>query len=174
MTTPPSAALLGFVIGACVLAAASDAVSRRIPNVIPLALLIGIAIERGIHGWVALGSGIGALAIVLIAGTFVHARGWFGGGDVKLAAVVAAGFGIPGCFSFLLFTAASGGVVALAVLFLTRRMSAREALVAVDVLVRTRVVTLAHKKATVPYAIAIAFGALFTTLSLNVKAMHLL
>ncbi|HEY0613349.1 MAG TPA: prepilin peptidase [Candidatus Elarobacter sp.] len=170
----PSTALLGLVLGACAIAAASDAVTRRIPNVIPLAILIGIVIERAHAGWLALGSGIGALAIVLIAGTFIHARGWFGGGDVKLAAAVAAAFGIPCCFSFLLFTAASGGVVALAALFLTRRMSAREAVVAVDVLVRTRVVTLAHAKSTVPYAIAIAFGAILTTISLRVPALHLL
>jgi prepilin peptidase CpaA len=172
--TTPSTALLGLVLGACALAAASDAVTRRIPNVIPLAILIGIVIERTQHGWSALGSGIGALAIVLIAGTFVHARGWFGGGDVKLAAAVAAAFGIPAVFSFVLFTAACGGVVALAVLFLTRRISAREAVVAVDVLVRTRAVTLAHAKATVPYAIAIAFGAVLTTISLHVPALHLL
>jgi prepilin peptidase CpaA len=172
--TTPSVALMGLVLGACALAAVSDAVTRRVPNVIPLAILIGIAIERGIHGWVALGSGIGALAAVLAAGTFIHSRGWFGGGDVKLAAVVAAAFGIPACLPFLLFTAVCGGVVALATLFLTRRMSAREAIVAVDVLVRTRVVTLAHKRASVPYAIAIAFGALLTTVSLNVPALRLL
>ncbi|HEY0382354.1 MAG TPA: prepilin peptidase [Candidatus Elarobacter sp.] len=172
--TSPSTTLLGFVLGACVLAAASDAASRRIPNLIPLAILIGMTIERAHDGWIALGSGFGALAIVLIAGTFAHSRGWFGGGDVKLAAAVAAAFGIPGCFSFVLFTAACGGVVALAALFLTKRMTAREAVVAVDVLVRTRVVTLAHKNATVPYAIAIACGALVTTISLHVPALHLL
>jgi prepilin peptidase CpaA len=170
----PSIALLGLVLGACALAAASDATTRRIPNVIPLAILIGIVVERSQHGWIALGSGIGALAIVLIAGTIIHARGWFGGGDVKLAGAVAAAFGIPACFSFLIFTAVCGGVVALAVLFFTRRLSAREAVVAIDVLVRTRAVTLAHAKATVPYAIAIAFGALLTTISLHVPRLHLL
>jgi len=172
--TTPSTALLGLVIGACALAAASDAASRRIPNVIPLAILTGIVIERTHHGWTALASGAGALALVLIAGTLLHARGWFGGGDVKLAAAASAAFGLPACFTFLLLTAACGGVVALATLFFTRRMTAREGLVAVDVLMRTRVVTLAHKKATVPYAIAIAFGALATSFSLRVPALHLL
>jgi prepilin peptidase CpaA len=170
----PSTTLLGFVLGACVLAAVSDAMTRRVPNLIPLAILAAVIIERASHGWASLASGIGALALVLIAGTFVHARGWFGGGDVKLAAAVAAAFGIPGCFAFLLLTAVCGGVVALTALFLTRRMTAREAIVAVDVLVRTRVVTLAHARATVPYAIAIAFGAVLTTLSLHLPELHLL
>jgi len=172
--TPPSTALLGLVLGACMIAAASDAVSRRIPNLIPLAILAGVAFERAHQGWVSLGGAIGALVIVLVIGTFVHAKGWFGGGDVKLAAAVAAAFGLPMCFAFLLFTGACGGVVALGALFLSRRMSAREALVAIDVLVRTRAVTLAHKNATVPYAIAIAFGAVLTTISLEVPGLKLL
>ena len=171
---PPSTALLGLVLGACIVAAASDTVSRRIPNLIPLAILSGIVIERAHQGWASLGNGFGALAIVLIIGTFAHAKGWFGGGDVKLAAAVAAAFGMPACFAFLLLTGVCGGVVALVTLFFTRRMTVREGLVAIDVLVRTRVVTLAHKKATVPYAIAIAFGALLTTISLHLPVLKLL
>ena len=163
----PSTALIGLVLGASALAAASDAVSRRIPNVLPLAVLIGVAIERAHDGPIALASGAGALALVLLIGTVAHARGWFGGGDVKLAAVAAAAFGIPACFTFLAFTGACGGIVALATLALTRRLGAREALVGIDVLVRTRTVTLAHKRATVPYAIAIALGAFLTALVLG-------
>jgi prepilin peptidase CpaA len=174
MMVTPSTALLGFVLGACILAAASDAVSRRIPNLIPLAILAGIVVERAPQGWGSLGSGLGAMAIVLVIGTFAHAHGWFGGGDVKLAAAVAAAFGLPACFAFLLLTGVCGGLVALGTLFFSRRMTVREALVTIDVLVRTRAVTLAHKKATVPYAIAIAFGALLTTVSLRLPVMQLL
>jgi prepilin peptidase CpaA len=171
---PPSTALLGLVLGACIVAAASDTVTRRVPNLIPLAILTGIVAERAHQGWGSLGNGAGALAIVLVIGTFAHARGWFGGGDVKLVAVVAAAFGMPTCFAFLLFTGVCGGLVAMVTLYLTRRMSAREAIVALDVLVRTRAVTLAHKRSTVPYAIAIALGALITTISLRVTGLQLL
>jgi prepilin peptidase CpaA len=174
MIAAPSTALLGFVLGACIFAAASDARTRRISNLIPLAILTGIAIERAHQGWSALGSGLGALAIVLIIGTFAHARGWFGGGDVKLAAAVAAAFGLPLCFAFLLLTGVCGGIVALVTLFFTRRMTLREALVTVDVLVRTRCVTLADKTVTVPYAIAIACGALLTAVSIRLPGMQLL
>jgi prepilin peptidase CpaA len=172
--TAPSTALLGLVLGACIIAAASDTVTRRIPNLIPLAILAGIVIERSHQGWGSVANGLGAMAIALVIGTFVHAKGWFGGGDVKLIAAVSAAFGMPTCFAFLLLTGACGGLVALVTLFFTRRMSAREALVAIDVLVRTRVVTLAHKKATVPYAIAIALGTILTTLSLRFPVMQLL
>jgi prepilin peptidase CpaA len=170
---PPSTTLIGLVLGLCIIAATSDAVSRRISNVIPLVILIGIVVERAHQGWGSLGNSLGALAIVLVIGTFVHAKGWFGGGDVKLVAVVSAAFGMPACFAFLLLTGVCGGLVALVTLFLTRRLSAREALVTIDVLVRTRAVTLAHKKATVPYAIAIAFGALLTTVSLHLSGLKL-
>jgi prepilin peptidase CpaA len=171
---PPSTALLGLVLGACIVAAASDTVSRRIPNLIPLAILTGIVAERAHQGWGSLGNGAGALAIVLVIGTFAHARGWFGGGDVKLVAAVAAMFGMPACFGFLLLTGVCGGLVALFTLYVTRRMTAREAIVAIDVLVRTRAVTLAHKRATVPYAIAIAFGTLLTAISLHVPGLQIL
>lgn len=174
MIAAPSTTLLGFVLGACILAAASDALSRRVPNLIPLAILTAIVIERAHQGWGSLGSGLGALAIVLFIGTFAHARGWFGGGDVKLAAAVAAAFGLPTCFAFLLLTGVCGGVVALVTLFITRRLTLREAAVTLDVLVRTRTVTLPDAKATVPYAIAIAFGALLTTVSLRFPVMHIL
>ncbi len=172
--TAPSTVLLGLVLGACIIAAASDAVSRRVPNLIPLAILAGVVFERAHQGWIPLGNSLGAMAIVLVIGTFAHARGWFGGGDVKLAAAVAAAFGLPTCFAFLLLTGVCGGLVALVTLFVTRRLTVREALVTIDVLVRTRVVTLTHKKATVPYAIAIAAGALLTTLSLHLPVLQLL
>ncbi|HEX3550900.1 MAG TPA: prepilin peptidase [Candidatus Elarobacter sp.] len=173
MMAAPSTALVGFVLGACTLAAASDAVSRRVPNLIPLAILCGVALERAHEGWTSLGSAVGALALVLVIGTFAHARGWFGGGDVKLAAAVSAAFGLPACFAFLVLTGACGGVVALAVLLSTRRMTTAQALVTVDVLMRTRKVTLADKTATVPYAIAIAFGALLTTAFLHLSVLKL-
>jgi prepilin peptidase CpaA len=174
MVAAPSTALIGLVLGACIFAAASDAVSRRIPNLIPLVILTAVVIERAHQGWTSLGSGLGAMAIVLILGTIAHAHGWFGGGDVKLAAAVAAAFALPTCFAFLLLTGVCGGVVALVTLFVTRRLTVREALVTLDVLVRNRIVTLPDKKATVPYAIAIAFGALLTTVSLSSPVMHLL
>ena len=82
--------------------------------------------------------------------------------------------GLPTCLAFLLLTGVCGGLVALAMLFFSRRMTLREALVAVDVLVRTRTVILAHKRATVPYAIAIALGAVLTTLSLHLPMVQLL
>lgn len=174
MMTTPSTALIGLVLGACAIAAASDAVSRRIPNIIPLLLAVAVLTERALHGWGSVGTGLAAIAIVLVTGTFVHSRGWFGGGDVKLAAAVAGAFGLPACFTFLLFTGVCGGFVALATLALTRRLGAREALFAVDTLVRSRVVALTHAKATVPYAIAIAFGAVLTSLSASIPALHLL
>jgi len=169
--TTPSTALVGLVLGASLLAAVFDTVSRRIPNVLPLAIIAGVAIERAHHGWGSLASGAGALALVLIIGTFAHSRGWFGGGDVKLAAAAAAAFGVPACFSFLAATGVCGGVVAVATLALTRRLGAREAVVAADALFRSHAVILAHKHATVPYAIAIALGAAAASLSLG--TLHL-
>lgn len=91
-------------------------------------------------------SSLGVAAAVLVAGMFAFARGWFGGGDVKMLAAVSLWAGTAHLPLLILVTAAAGGVVALAVLC------------------RPLVQRLAHGPAAVeasrdvPYGIAIAVG----------------
>jgi prepilin peptidase CpaA len=71
-------------------------------------------------------SGLGAGAVMLIAGFALFAAGIFGGGDAKLLAASAVWFGWPGLFRFIILVALMGGLLALAVLGL-RRVASRRA-----------------------------------------------
>jgi prepilin peptidase CpaA len=108
-------------------AAASDLARFVIPNrACALAaagyLLASLALPAGL--WLA-GLGVGLVAFALGAALF--ARGWLGGGDVKLAGAIALWAG-PGLLSpFLLGTAISGALLAAALLTPPGRRAMRRA-----------------------------------------------
>jgi len=151
---------------ACGLACAvvTDVTRRRVPNAISGALLVsGIAVNWFDHGFLTAAGGLGA-AILLIMALFVPWRaGGIGGGDVKLAAAVAAWVGLPHLIWFVLVTGVAGGAVA-AICYLFARASTRTE-------VRTNLVLAglhgelppvpSHRSGhpSVPYAVAIAAGA---------------
>ena len=70
-------------------------------------------------------SGLGAGAVMLIAGFALFTAGLFGGGDAKLLAASAVWFGWSGLFRFIILVALMGGLLALAVLGLRRVARAR-------------------------------------------------
>ena len=103
-----------LALSAVSIATISDLRTRRIPNVIPFALIccaLGLT-AAGLHplGWrqAALG-----LAVALILTVPLFACGWFGGGDTKLCIALGPTLGL---IPFLLFFAGmsvAGGVLAL-------------------------------------------------------------
>jgi prepilin peptidase CpaA len=93
-------------------AAWSDLLSRTIPDQACIVLAAtGLAV-RGSSGAapLALSAGIAALAFLALAA--LHARGGFGGGDVKLIAAVLLGLSPLGAYRFLVITILAGGVLA--------------------------------------------------------------
>lgn len=109
-------AILAICAGILIWAALSDALRLRIPNNVPLALLalfpIYFFVSHGdpIEGLKSVGL---ALAIFMV-GFFFFARGWMGGGDVKLMSVTALWAGPALLPDFLAVTAVVGGLQALA------------------------------------------------------------
>jgi prepilin peptidase CpaA len=109
-------AILAICAGILIWAAISDALRLRIPNNVPLALLalfpVYFFLSHGdpIEGLKAVGL---ALAIFAIGFVF-FARGWMGGGDVKLMSVGALWAGPALLPDFLAVTAVIGGLQALA------------------------------------------------------------
>lgn len=107
--TPSLAVLVVLLAAAC----ASDAIRRRIPNAIPVAVAvlgtIAQASASGVRG-AALGAAamLALLALLMIPWRF----GIFGGGDVKLAAACATWIGLQRVPLFLVATALAGGVLA--------------------------------------------------------------
>lgn len=135
----PSTALTvaPFVVGAVV-----DTATRRVPNTLvvsALALALWRAIASG-HATEATAGGVAALAVA--AAMYVLARGAFGMGDVKLIAAAGAVVGVRALPTLLLATAAAGAVIAVVAIAVHRDL-----------------------KVNVPYAPAIAAGALTTLLT---------
>src|SRR5277367_607341 len=107
--------LLSLAAGGIFLAAMQqDVMHRRIPNPLPLLVLI-IAVARWlING--QLHEAVLALVVavmVLTVSTLLFARGWLGGGDVKLLSATCLLVGALGTVPLLLDMALIGGVISL-------------------------------------------------------------
>ena len=138
-----------LAVAACA-AAACDLRARRIPNVLSGALAIaGLAVAGATRGLPGLGIAVAMLAVVLALGTLAFARGWFGGGDVKLIAAGCCGLVPAHAVDFVLYTALCGGLLSLYALVSSRRIAA---------VLLTR--TLPRTAQRLPYAVAVAGGAL--------------
>ena len=162
---------LAIVVAACLIAAATDLRARKIPNAIPIAVAI-VALAFAIpHGFVPSAIALGIMLAVLVAGTFAFSNGWLGGGDVKLLAAVAGSLGPTEAIAFMAYTAVSGGAIATAIAVAHRRLPA-VARSARDVLrplaVYGTVAIAPDKPIMMPYALAIASGAVLVALSHSV------
>lgn len=153
--------LLGFT--ALVLATAiSDARHFRIPNL--NCLLIAALYPASVLTSATPVDWVGALAIgggVLAVGFLLYAGGKVGGGDAKLVATVALWAGPALFLEFLLITGIAGGVMA-AVLWVRHRFSRA----ASPGLFFVAEVDPDFRKRPMPYAIAIATGALYVAFTL--------
>ncbi len=102
-------------------AAATDLHERRIPNPLVLVgLLLGPALSAQAGGLPSLGASLLGAAAALLALFGPFARGWMGGGDVKLLMVVGAFLGWKGALFVLLVGTAAHGLVALGLLLASR------------------------------------------------------
>lgn len=155
-TTLPILGLTG-----CVLAAArSDAHELRIPNALSAAILALF----GVYAAVALTPQAAAVALGLAASTLLlgfiaYRRGLMGGGDAKLLAACMAWAGPAYALEFLAVTAIAGGVIALA---LVSPLTARAAVA----MQRNWPARAVGAKASMPYGVAIAAGALVVVVEL--------
>ncbi|MEI4260275.1 A24 family peptidase [Roseovarius sp. D0-M9] len=106
-----------WFISAHIWAATSDAVQMRIPNALVLYLLAGFAVTAALSppDLAEIAGRSAVCAAILAGGMILFARGWMGGGDVKLLAVTALWLGPAATSGFLLLTAMAGGVLTLAV-----------------------------------------------------------
>jgi len=134
-------------------AVVEDLRSRRIPNLLNASIaLAGLAIWTvGLGWWGLLLSGSGLIAS-LAFGFVPFSRGWMGAGDAKLLAAAGAWAGLAAVPMLIVLTTAAGGVVSLGTVLLADR-TARRARGEVNARPRA---------AQVPYALAIAAGAMLT------------
>jgi prepilin peptidase CpaA len=145
-----------------VLAALQDAVMLKISNYLVGAVLLLAVVAIAVAGpRLELWENGAAFLLALVIGTFLFGRGILGGGDVKLFAATILWFDFTGAARLLLWTAISGGVLAILIIVL-RTLPWPDRL-------RSRVRVL-QPKAGIPYGIAIAAGAILTSLMLGMSA----
>jgi prepilin peptidase CpaA len=146
--------------------ATMDVATRLISNEICLALaLLGIASQLADPMQIA--QSMIAAAVLFLLLLVVYARGWMGGGDVKLLVALTIGLPLTGVIQLLSVTVVAGGVLALVHLMMRLLPSPRLA-PAGSSLVR-RVCAIERwrhlRRAPLPYGVAIACGGIWTVLS---------
>lgn len=111
-------------IALLIFAAWRDLATRTIPDGVSLALAaIGLAV-RALGGMEALAAS--CLTALALGGVLfvLHARGWIGGGDVKLATALALGLAPLDTWDMIVGTALAGGVLGLIYMALPRLLPA--------------------------------------------------
>jgi len=159
-----------LVLGACAIAVATDLRSRRIPNWLTAALAVAALGLHAAGGLAAVGIALAILVGVMFLGLIAFSFGWLGGGDVKLLAAGAAALGFPDAVPFLVYTAIGGGILAVVFAVVTGRVGS----VMTNVGLMLRPFAYKGTQAVaptsgimLPYAVAIAFGAIAVALSHN-------
>ena len=157
--------VLVVLVFAAVMAVAAFEDFRRfvIPNLLPIVLCalwpVYFAFAPSFYGAV---SSIGCALAVFLVGAVLFARGWLGGGDVKLLSAATLWAGPAGTPALLMLTGVLGG--ALALFFLMPFGS--QITKAIRALLGQPPVSTEHGMGTpVPYGIAIAGAALIVVLA---------
>jgi prepilin peptidase CpaA len=169
-------AVLSVFAGILTWAAISDATRLRIPNTVPVALLVLYPLYLVSSGDTMQGlPALGVAAIVFALGFVFFARGWMGGGDVKLLSVGALWAGPHLIGDFLIVASLVGGVQALASVLRLRNLLPHWAALSLASLASTAPVDdsasggapaagnvrARTRQRTLPYGIAIACGGLY-------------
>lgn len=159
-----SALALTVFAAAMLVAAFEDFRRLTIPNLLPVVLCAAwpvyfLAMTPSLYG--ALGA-IGCAAAVFLVGAVLFARGWLGGGDVKLLSAATLWAGPAETPSLLLLTGVLGGVLAL---FLLMPFGNQVAAAARGMLGQPPLPAERGFAIPVPYGVAIAGAALIVVLS---------
>ncbi len=159
---------LDLVLLACLAAAATDLLWRKIPNVIPISIaLIGLSFAAS-HGVVTVIVSLAVILAILVLGTLLFTKRWLGGGDIKLLAAACGAMSLGDVPILLVSTSIGGGVIALGITLAQGRFPdvVRSCGNLIRPLVQPGTVAIAPERPiTMPYAIAIALGVVTVALS---------
>jgi prepilin peptidase CpaA len=163
--TGPSFVSFIVPLGLLLVASLHDIAARTIPNNLVLALAVaGLSVsvlDRHLLGSLLAASGVFAVSALC------WSRGWMGGGDVKLLGAAALGIPASSVLPFIAAVAMAGGVLAVFYLIAQRLVPFRRSPRPTGMLARAlraerwRI----SRGCPLPYACAIAAGALFINLS---------
>ena len=162
-------AVLACAFGASALllfAAWCDLATRTIPDGVSLALAALGLLVRALDGSASALTSLAVAAGLFAALLPLHARGAFGGGDIKLMTALAIGLPPLATLDFLLATVTAGGVLGL--VYLPLRLLPQPAPLAPQphAWVPRRVLSIErrrfNRRGPLPYAVAIAAGGILT------------
>jgi prepilin peptidase CpaA len=152
-----------ILAAAALMAAVCDVRARRVPNALTGALAVaGVSVAGATSGVPGVVVALATLAVLLAAGTYAFAQGWFGGGDIKLLAAGCCGLSPALAVDFLVYTALCGGLLSVYALATSQRM--------VTALITRQLPQTGQR---LPYAVAAAGGALFLWVALVCPALLL-
>lgn len=157
---------LALVCAAALAAAISDLRTRRIPNVLAIALFLCGIVLNAVAGWHALAADLAISLAVLTIGSIAFSFKLIGGGDVKLLAAAAGALAYPAGPHFILYTLLCGGAVALVYSALRGRLAQtffNMRGIALPLFAGVRP-ALPQNGTSMPYALAILAGALCTAI----------
>lgn len=155
------------LIVACICASFFDVRSRKIPNAIPISLVSAALIFKAMHGPADFGIAVATTVTLLLLGSVAFSLRFLGGGDVKLLAAGCAFLPPSEMPQFLLSTALGGGVLALltACMQNTLKTSLQGAFsIMHGIRIDPTTAVSPATRTSLPYAIAITFGAISVTL----------
>lgn len=144
---------LAMTAGALGWAAVSDIRHYIIPNTAPIIIVIAFVFVACLMPMQFLTGGLLTSLVIFIIGAFFFARGWMGGGDVKLLAAVSLWAGPSFLSIFAVVTGLSGAILAAIMLSPLRRYMP---MASADALTMT-----GPAQEPMPYGVAIAAGGLF-------------
>lgn len=140
--------LLPLAVAAC-----WDVVAFRIPNALPLALVVLFPLAVALApAPVAVGWHVAAAILVFVIGAGLFALGMLGGGDVKLMAAASLWLGMNSLALFLVVVSLAGAVLTM-VLLVLRALPLHHAMAGWGIQV-----PVLRSRAGIPYGVAIAFG----------------
>lgn len=156
-----------MTLAGCLAASYCDVKARRIPNWLTGSLALAALAVHSFSGVRAAAISLIVMAVLIAAGALIYSKGGIGGGDIKLAIAASGMLSFPLCVPFLLYSAIGGGVLAVA--FIVFRGNPHVSLSrAVSITMGVPQGIASVKGATLPYAVAFAFGAVLIALSQSV------
>lgn len=156
-------------------AAVNDAMWYRISNVVPIAILAlyPLFLVAGGQGLAQLHWAVAIAAATFLIGAVMFARGWMGGGDVKLLAALALWAGPTHFPALIIMTSIAGGALAMLALLPGRAATiawlTQNLRIALQLPEAPRTAT---GKRTIPYGVAIAVGGLHMCGQLYMAGVH--
>lgn len=147
---------VSLFVGAMIFAAVMDVLTMKVSDRLVILLLAGFVILAPLSGWSLeeMAWSVAAATMVFFASVAFFALGWVGGGDGKLATVIALWMGAQNVLPFITMTALLGGVCALGLLLFRVLPLPR------SWAQRPWIARLRASETGVPYAVAIGFAAL--------------